>query len=91
MKAYSYTRVSTSMQTDGYSLDAQMTRINQYAKAFGIEIIGSYQDAGKSGKSIQGRDQFKMMLDDIESEKDSIDCVIVFKLSRFGRNASDTL
>ncbi|MGN0467229.1 MAG: recombinase family protein [Acutalibacteraceae bacterium] len=31
------------------------------------------------------------MLDDIASGKDSIDFVLVFKLSRFGRNAADVL
>jgi site-specific DNA recombinase len=31
------------------------------------------------------------MLQDIESEKDNVDFVLVFKLSRFGRNAADVL
>ena len=31
-KAYVYTRVSTSIQIDGYSLDDQEERIKQYAK-----------------------------------------------------------
>ncbi|KAA9303596.1 recombinase family protein [Streptococcus anginosus] len=90
-KAYVYTRVSTSMQIDGYSLDAQEERIKQYAKAYGIEIIETYKDAGKSGTSISGRNEFIAMLNDIEAEKDKVDYVMVFKLSRFGRNAADVL
>ena len=90
-KAYVYTRVSTSIQIDGYSLDAQEERIKQYAKAYGIEIIKTYKDAGKSGTSISGRNEFIAMLNDIEAEKDKVDYVIVFKLSRFGRNAADVL
>ena len=31
------------------------------------------------------------MLADIESGKDNVDYVLVFKLSRFGRNAADVL
>ena len=31
------------------------------------------------------------MLDDIASKKDNVDFVLVFKLSRFGRNAADSL
>lgn len=31
------------------------------------------------------------MLNDIEAEKDKVDYVMVFKLSRFGRNAADVL
>ena len=90
-RAYIYTRVSTGMQVEGYSLAAQEERIRQYANAFNIEIVQTYQDAGRSGKSILGREQFLEMLNNIESERDNIDCVLVFKLSRFGRNSADTL
>ena len=67
VKAYMYTRVSTSMQVDGYSLDAQKEKIRKYADAFEYEIAGEYEDAGKSGKSIAGRVEFKRMLEDIEA------------------------
>lgn len=91
VKAYMYTRVSTSMQVDGYSLDAQKEKIRKYADAFEYEIAGEYEDAGKSGKSIAGRAEFKRMLEDIEADKDGVSYVLVFKLSRFGRNAADVL
>jgi len=90
-KVYMYTRVSTSTQVDGYSLDAQKERIKKYAEAFDYELVGEYEDAGKSGKSIQGRAEFKKMMEDIESNKDGVSYVLVFKLSRFGRNAADVL
>lgn len=90
-KAYIYTRVSTALQVEGYSLDAQLDRINKYATAFDIEIVRTYTDAGKSGKSILGRSEFIQMLDDVEADKDKVNYVLVFKLSRFGRNAADTL
>ena len=54
-------------------------------------IAGEYTNEGKSGKSVEGRPQFQQMLQDIETGKDNIDFVLVFKLSRFGRNASDVL
>lgn len=88
-KAYIYTRVSTNMQVEGFSLDAQETRIQQYANAFDIEIVKTYQDAGKSGKTMLGRTEFMAMISDIEAEKDKVDYVLVFKLSCFGRNAAD--
>lgn len=91
VKVYTYTRVSTSMQVDGYSLDAQKESVKRYADAFGYHIVGEYQDAGKSGKSISGRMEFMQMLEDIASRKDDVSYVLVFKLSRFGRNAADTL
>lgn len=67
-------------------------------KAFAIyndyEIVGEYEDAGKSGKSgksIEGRIQFNRMMEDIKSGKDGVSFVLVFKLSRFARNAADVL
>lgn len=91
IKVYTYKRVSTTMQIDGYSLDAQRARMKAYADFNDYEIVGEYEDAGKSGKSIEGRLQFNQMMEDVKSGKDSVSYVLVFKLSRFGRNAADVL
>ena len=90
-KVYIYTRVSTAMQIDGYSLDAQKARMKAYADFNDYQIVGEYEDAGKSEKSIEGRASFCKMMDDIKSGKDGVAYVLVFKLSRFGRNAADVL
>ena len=55
IKVYIYTRVSTSMQIDGYSLDAQKSRMKAFCDFNDYEIAGGYEDAGKSGKTIEGR------------------------------------
>lgn len=88
---YIYTRVSTSMQVDGFSLDAQKDKLRKYAEFQDFNISGEYSDEGKSGKSIEGRLEFQRMLSDIASGADNVDYVLVFKLSRFGRNAADVL
>lgn len=90
-KCYIYTRVSTAAQTEGFSLEAQQERLYEYAEYRDLEIAGDYCDAGRSGKSIKGRPEFQRMMDDIISQKDNISYVLVFKLSRFGRNAADVL
>ena len=90
-RCYIYTRVSTSMQVDGYSLDAQKDKLKKYAEFQDMVVAGEYSDEGKSGKNIEGRPQFLQMLKDIESGKDKVEFVLVFKLSRFGRNAADVL
>ena len=51
IKVYLYTRVSTTMQIDGYSLDAQKTKMKAFCDYNEYEIAGEYEDAGKSGKS----------------------------------------
>ena len=79
-KVYLYTRVSTSMQIDGYSLDAQKSRMKAFCEFNEYEIVGEYEDAGKSGKSIEGRVAFNNMMEDIKSGKDDVSFVLVFKL-----------
>ena len=91
IKVYLYTRVSTTMQIDGYSLDAQKTKMKAFCDYNEYEIAGEHEDAGKSGKSIEGRVSFNQMMEDIKSGKDGVSYVLVFKLSRFGRNAADVL
>ena len=42
---YIYTRVSTSMQVDGFSLDAQKEKLRRYAEFQDFMIAGEYSDA----------------------------------------------
>lgn len=44
-----------TMQIDGYSLDAQKTKMKAFCDYNEYEIADEYEDAGKSGKSIEGR------------------------------------
>lgn len=90
-KCYIYTRVSTAMQIDGYSLEAQREHLLKEAKHRDMEVVGEFSDEGKSGKDINGRPEFQRMLKLIELKTDDVDYVLVFKLSRFGRNAADAL
>jgi site-specific DNA recombinase len=79
------------MQVDGYSLDAQREKLRKYAEYEDMIVAGEYSDEGFSGKNIQGRQEFQRMLGDIQDGKDGVSYVLVFKLSRFGRNAADVL
>ena len=45
LKCYLYTRVSTSMQVDGYSLDAQRDKLRKYAAYEDMVVAGEYSDA----------------------------------------------
>ncbi len=50
-KCYIYTRVSTAIQVDGYSLDAQKDKLRKYAEFQDMEIVGEYSDEGHFGKN----------------------------------------
>ena len=64
------------MQIDGYSLDAQKTKMKAFCDYNEYEIAGEYEDAGKSGKLIEGRIAFNQMMDDIKSGKDEVSYVL---------------
>lgn len=89
---YIYTRVSTQMQVDGYSLDAQRDRLLREAQHRDMTVAAEFSDEGKSGKNTTGRPQFTEMLGRIQhGNPDGVSYVLVFKLSRFGRNTADVL
>ncbi len=43
-KVYIYTRVSTDMQVDGYSLEAQKDKLKKYADYNDMIIVGEYSE-----------------------------------------------
>ena len=86
-----YIRVSSERQVKGYSLDGQKRYLIEWAERQAMSVLHVYIEEGKSGKSIEGRTEFQRMLDDIQSGQIDCDYIIVFKLSRFGRNAKDIL
>ena len=52
-KVYIYTRVSTAIQIDGYSLDAQKARMKAYADFNDYQIVGEYEDARAKKQAIE--------------------------------------
>ena len=66
-------RASEAMQIDGYSLDAQKAHMKAYADFSDYQIVGEYEDAGKSGKSIEDRASFcRMMYYKIEEAENNL-------------------
>lgn len=91
-KAVIYIRVSTEKQVrEGFSLEGQMEELTKYANLNDLEVVKIYVEEGKSGKSIEGREEFQQMLSDISTGTIETDFVVVYKMSRFGRSARDTL
>ncbi len=86
-----YIRVSSERQIQGYSLEGQKRYLKEWCEFEGMTVIKIYVEPGKSGKSISGREVFQEMLSDIAAGQIPVDYVVVFKLSRFGRNAKDIL
>ncbi|MEB6611107.1 recombinase family protein [Staphylococcus borealis] len=83
-----YIRVSTERQVEGYSIEGQITQIEQYCHFNGYELVDIYADRGISGKSMN-RPELQRMLNDAKNGK--LDCVMVYKTNRLARNTSDLL
>ncbi len=84
-KAAIYVRVSTLNQVEeGHSIEAQIEKGQNFCKARGFELYDIYADKGISGKSLENRFEIQRLLRDVDSQK--IDVVIVWKISRLGRN-----
>lgn len=90
-KCVIYIRVSSERQVQGFSLDGQKRELIEYAKMKQLEVAEIYVEEGKSGKSIEGRDEFQKMMYDITRQDSEVGYILVFKLSRFGRNIRDIL
>ncbi|OPY30908.1 MAG: hypothetical protein A4E32_02152 [Methanomassiliicoccales archaeon PtaU1.Bin124] len=85
MRAAIYSRVSTEDQAkDGFSIAAQMKRLNAYCKARGWQVASEYVDDGHSGRNTN-RPAYQRMM----SEKDSWDVLVVLKMDRIHRNSTN--
>jgi DNA invertase Pin-like site-specific DNA recombinase len=88
MKLIGYIRVSSEGQADNSSLDDQQDRINAYCTALNHELIGTYQDVQSGGRS-ENRKGLQTAIADVLAGK--ADGIIVLKLDRLARLASDVL
>ncbi|GAA4724180.1 recombinase family protein [Brevibacillus fulvus] len=85
-----YARVSTEEQAEeGYSIQAQLDTLRQYAKQNRYIVSKEYKDEGISGKSIQNRPQLQQLLRD--AKQGLFQEVIVWKINRISRNQLDLL
>ena len=90
MRAAGYSRVSTTEQVNGSSLDSQKKQIEAYCTMKGIELVTIFVDEGVSGsKPIAGRPEGSKLNTMIESGE--IQAVIIMKLDRGFRNVVDCL
>jgi putative DNA-invertase from lambdoid prophage Rac len=81
MKVALYARVSTA---DQKSLKNQMDEMRNYAQGRKWEIITEVKEVGSGGKVRPKREELLQM-----ARRREIDCIIVWKLDRWGRSMTD--
>ena len=91
MRAIGYIRCSTHEQADsGLGLDAQAERIRAYATLKGLSLVDLITDAGVSGgKPLGRRKGGEKLLAALQKRR--ADAVLMLKLDRGFRNATDCL
>lgn len=87
-----YIRVSTDKQEE-LSPDAQIRLGRDYAAQHNIHIPDEYifRDDGISGKKADRRPGFKSLIATARSKGHPIDCILVWKFSRFARNQEESI
>ncbi len=81
MKVALYARVSTA---DQKSLKSQMDEMRSYAQGRKWEILTEVKEIGSGGKVRPKREELMQM-----ARRREIDCIIVWKLDRWGRSMTD--
>jgi len=85
LRAAMYSRVSTEDQAkEGFSIAAQIKRLDAYCKARGWDPAGRYVDDGFSGREVNRPAYQRMMV-----ERDDWDVLIVLKMDRIHRNSKN--
>lgn len=87
-----YIRVSTDRQEE-LSPDAQIRLGLEYAAQHHIHIPNDFifRDDGISGKKAERRPGFKSLIATARSKGHPIDCILVWKFSRFARNQEESI
>lgn len=81
MRVAIYARVSTADQ----NCSLQLNELRPYIQARGWELAGEYVDTGWSGSKASRPELDRLMRD---SRTRKIDCIVVWKLDRWGRSVS---
>ena len=82
-RAASYLRMSTDMQS--FSTEGQLAHIQMFAARRRFEVVRVYKDAGRSGLTVDGRQEFRRLIDDVVSGRAEFEAILVYDISRWGR------
>ena len=75
--------MSTDLQK--YSTENQLDLIRRFADRRGFSIVRTYEDAGKSGLTVDGREGLQRLMSDVVAGRADFSAVLVYDVSRWGR------
>ena len=77
--------VRASTEHQNYSTDHQESAQREYAAQHDFEVVAVYQDEGRSGLTLDGRNGLLRLLDEVQSGQADFVAVLVYNVSRWGR------
>lgn len=83
VRAAAYVRMSTDHQE--ISPEVQLDGIRSYADGRGFRLVRVYEDAGRSGLTIDGRAALKRLMSDVVAGRADFEAILVYDISRWGR------
>lgn len=83
-----YIRYSDHKQDDGFSVEYQMTEIEEFMYKNGLELRKHHIDQAISGTKVAGREAFFELIHDVK--EGLVDVIVVYKLNRIFRNAYES-
>src|SRR5258705_13500872 len=75
--------MSTDLQK--YSTENQLHTIRRYAEQRGYTIVRVFEDSGRSGLRMDGRDGLKSLMLQVQSGNADFQAILVYDVSRWGR------
>ncbi|MDV7272235.1 recombinase family protein [Thioclava sp. A2] len=81
--AVAYVRMSTDHQK--YSTENQLDVIRSYATARGLQILRVFEDTGRSGLRLDGREALQNLMAEVHSGHADFKAILVYDVSRWGR------
>lgn len=81
--AVAYVRMSTDHQK--YSTENQLDVIRNYASARSLQILRVFEDSGRSGLRLEGREALQGLMAEVKSGHADFKAILVYDVSRWGR------
>lgn len=81
--AVAYVRMSTDHQK--YSTENQLDVIRNYAAVRGLTIHRVFEDSGRSGLRLDGREALQKLMSEVNSGHADFKAILVYDVSRWGR------
>jgi len=81
LPAVAYVRMSTDHQK--YSTENQLDVLRNYATARGLQILRVFEDSGRSGLRIDGREALQTLMAEVRTGAADFKAILVYDVSRW--------